>query len=67
VNKDWTVVAEAYALFPHTRAGGFATWYFSGGPRWSVRENIVVTALIGSAAGHQSPDLTGTFEITLTF
>ena len=67
VNKQWTVVAEAYGLLPNTRAGGYATWYFSGGPQWSVRENVVITALIGSAAGHKSPDLTGTFEITLVF
>ena len=67
LSKEWTVVAEAYALLPNTRAGGHATWNFSGGPQWNVRENIVVTALIGTAAGHKSPDLTGTFEITLTF
>ena len=67
LNKEWTVVAEAYGLLPNTRTGGYATWYFSGGPQWSVRENVVITALIGSAAGHKSPDLTGTFEITLTF
>ena len=67
VNEKWTIVAEAYGLLPNTSAGGHATWYFSAGPQWSVRENILVTALIGSAAGHKSPDLTGTFEITLTF
>ncbi len=67
LNKEWTVVAEAYGLLPNTRAGGYATWYFSGGPQWSVRENIVLTALLGSAAGHKSPDLTGTLEVTLTF
>ena len=67
VNKEWTFVAETYALLPHTRARGYATWYFSGGPQWSVREKIVLTALLGSAVGHKSPDLTGTFEVTLTF
>jgi hypothetical protein len=67
VNEQWTIVAEAYGLLPNTRAGGHANWYFSAGPQWSVRDNILVTALIGSAAGHHSPDLTGTFEITLTF
>ena len=67
LNKDWTVVAEAYGLLPNTRAGFYANWYFSGGLQSSVRENLIVTALIGSAAGHKSPDLTGTFEITLTF
>ncbi|PYJ09297.1 MAG: hypothetical protein DMF06_10405 [Verrucomicrobia bacterium] len=66
-NKEWTVVAEAYGLLPNTRTGGYATWYFSGGPQWSLRENMVITALLGSAAGHKSPDLTGTFEITFSF
>ena len=55
VNEKWTIVAEAYGLLPNTSAGGHATWYFSAGPQWSVRENILVTALIGSAAGHKSP------------
>lgn len=67
LNEKWTIVAEAFGVLPNTRAGGHANWYFSGGPQWSVRDNLLVTALIGSAAGHHSPDLTGTFEITLTF
>jgi hypothetical protein len=67
VNQNWTIVAEAYGLLPNTGAGGHANWYFSAGPQWSVRDNILVTALIGSAAGHHSPDVTGTFEISLTF
>ena len=67
VSEKWTIVAEAYGLLPNTAAGGNTTWYFSAGPQWSVRDNILVTALIGSAAGHHSPDLTGTFEISLTF
>ena len=67
VNEKWTIVAEAYGLLPNTRAGGHANWYFSAGPQWSVRDNVLITALIGSAAGHHSPDLTGTFEVSLTF
>jgi hypothetical protein len=30
-------------------------------------QNVSFCALVGSAAGHKSPDLTGTVEITLTF
>ncbi len=67
LNEKWTLVAEAYGLLPNTRAGGYANWYFSAGPQWSVRDNVFITALIGSAAGHHSPDLTGTFEVSLTF
>jgi hypothetical protein len=67
VNKAWTMLAEVYTVLPNTRAGRDATWYFSGGPQWTIRENAVLSALIGSAVGHKSPDLTGTFEIALTF
>ena len=49
VNEKWTIAAEAYGLLPNKGAGGHATWYFSAGPQWCVRDNILVTALIGSA------------------
>ena len=67
LNEKWTLLAEVFAFLPNTRAGGPATWYFSGGPQWSVRENVSFCALVGSAAGHKSPDLTGTLEVALTF
>jgi hypothetical protein len=67
LNEKWTLFAEVFAFLPNTRAGGHANWYFSGGPQWSVRENVSFCALVGFAAGHISPDLTGTVEITLTF
>jgi hypothetical protein len=67
LNKKWTVFAEVFAFLPNTRAGGHANWYFSGGPQWSVRKNVSLCALIGSAAGHNSPDLTGTLEVAVTF
>ena len=67
LNEKWTLLAEVFAFLPNTRAGGHANWYFSGGPQWSVRENVSLSALIGSAAGHKSPDLTGTLEVTVTF
>jgi Putative MetA-pathway of phenol degradation len=67
LNEKWTLFAEVFAFLPNTRAGGHANWYFSGGPQWSVRENVSLCALIGSAAGHKSPDLTGTLEVAVTF
>ena len=67
LNEKWTLLAEVFAFLPNTRAGGEANWYFSGGPQWSVRENVSFCALVGSAAGHKSPDLTGTVAITVTF
>jgi Putative MetA-pathway of phenol degradation len=67
LNEKWTLFAEVFAFLPNTRAGGHANWYFSGGPQWSVRENVSLCALIGSAAGDNSPDLTGTLEVAVTF
>jgi Putative MetA-pathway of phenol degradation len=67
LDEKWTLLAEVFAFLPNTRAGGHANWFFSGGPQWSVRENVSFCALVGSAAGHKSPDLTGTLEVTLTF
>jgi outer membrane putative beta-barrel porin/alpha-amylase len=67
LNEKWTLLAEVFAFLPNTRAGGHANWFFSGAPQWSVRENISFSALVGSAAGRKSPDLTGTLEVTLTF
>ena len=67
LNDKWTLLAEVFAFLPNTQAGGHANWFFSGGPQWSVRENVSFCALVGSAASHKSSDLTGTVEITLTF
>ena len=67
LNENWTLFAEVFAFLPNTPAGGYANWYFSGGPQWSVRENVSLCALIGSAAGHKSPDLTGVLEVAVTF
>jgi hypothetical protein len=53
LNEKWTLLAEVFAFLPNTRTGGHANWYFSGGPQWSVRENVSFCALVGSAAGHK--------------
>jgi hypothetical protein len=67
LNKNWTFYAEVFAFLPNARAGGHANWYGSIGPQWSLRENLSLSAVVGSAAGHKSPDLTGTLEVAVTF
>jgi hypothetical protein len=67
LNKNWTILAEAYALVPNTGTGGHATFFFSGGPQWAVTKIVTASALIGTATGHKGPDLTGTFEIACQF
>jgi hypothetical protein len=67
LNKNWSVFAEAYALLPKTGEGGHATSYFSGEPQWVVTRNVAICALLGTAAGHKSPDLIGTLELACQF
>ena len=67
LTKEWTILAETYALLPHTGAAGSANFYFDGGPQWNISEHIIFSALIGSAVGHNSPDLTGTLELAFAF
>jgi len=49
------------------RFGGNANFFFGAEPQWNMGEQIVVSALIGSAAGHNSPDLSGTLEVAFAF
>lgn len=67
LSKNCALLAEVFALFPNTRAGGYTNCYFSGGAQWTVSENISFSFLIGSAAGHKSLDLTGTLELACQF
>jgi hypothetical protein len=67
LTNGWTILAETYALLPHTRADGSANFYFSGGPQWNISEHIIFSALVGTAVGHDSPDLTGTLELAFAF
>ncbi len=67
INENWKFLAEVFAILPNTAAGGRATVYFSGGPQWVVGKNFTLSALLGTAAGHKSPDFTGTIELTCQF
>jgi hypothetical protein len=67
VNKSWTILAETYVLLAHTGTGGHANFYFDGGAQWNISKNMIFSALIGSAAGHKSPDLTGTLELAFAY
>jgi outer membrane putative beta-barrel porin/alpha-amylase len=51
LDKNWTILAETYALVPNTGAGGHATFYLDGGPQWAVTKNVTATVLIGTATG----------------
>lgn len=67
LNKRWTIIGETFALLPPSKEGGAANIHFSVGAQFTVRENFLVSALIGSAAGSNSPDLTSYLGFTLVY
>jgi len=64
LDERWTLIGEAYALVPHH---GTVNVHFNGGAQFNVRENLLLSALIGSAVGRNSPDVTGYLGFTWVF
>lgn len=67
LNANWTLIGETYASVPHGREGGSSNFHFRGGLQFTVRENCLISVLIGSAVGRDSPDLTGYLGFTRMF
>jgi hypothetical protein len=67
LSEHWTLIGETFAVLPHTGEGGSANVHFNGGLQFSVRENVLISGLIGSAAGKNSPDLTSYLGFTIVF
>jgi hypothetical protein len=67
LDEHWTIIGEIFAVLPHTGQGGSANFNFNGGAQFTVRENLLISALIGSAAGHNSPDLTSYLGVTVVY
>jgi hypothetical protein len=67
LTASWTILAETYAVLPQTSAGGEANFYFDGGPQWKISDSLILSGLIGTAAGHKSPDLSATLELAFVF
>jgi hypothetical protein len=67
INDRWTLIGEIFATVPNTGSGGSSNFHFSAGPQFTARENLVISALLGSEAGHHSPDLTGYLGVTVVY
>jgi hypothetical protein len=67
LNDRWTFISETFAIVPNTGAGGSSNFHFNAGAQFTIRENLIIWALLGSAAGHHSPDLTSFFGMTVVF
>jgi hypothetical protein len=67
LNDTWTLMGEAYATIPNSSAGAPMNLNFDGGVQYSVKQNILLSLLVGSAAGRDSPELTANFCLTWYF
>lgn len=67
LNGRWTLLGETYALIPPGGSDTSATFHFNGGAQFHLRKNFLVSVLIGSAAGRNSPGLTGYVGLTWDF
>ncbi|HEY3760961.1 MAG TPA: hypothetical protein VGN23_04375 [Verrucomicrobiae bacterium] len=67
LNDTWTLVGEAYATIPNSDAGVPANLNFDGGVQYSVKQNIVLSLLAGSAVGRDSSEVTANFCLTWNF
>jgi hypothetical protein len=67
ITKYWTLIGETCALLPQGNDGASPNVHFSGGAEFSLSENFVFPALVGSAVGSNSPDLTCHLGFTAAF
>jgi hypothetical protein len=67
LSERWNFIAETFAVIPNTGAGGSSNFHFSAGAQFTVHENFILSALLGSEAGHHSPDLTSFVGMTVVF
>ena len=65
--ERWTLIGEAYAIIPHRKNGDLTNVHFNSGAQFNVRENFLISALIGSAVGRSSPDLASYLGFTCVF
>jgi hypothetical protein len=67
VNKRWTIIGETFVTLPQGDEGGSTNIFFSAGAQLTLQENLVVSVLVGSAAGSNSPDLTSYLGFTFVY
>jgi hypothetical protein len=67
LSERWTLLGETYALIPPGCSDASATFHYNGGVQFSLRENLLVSALIGSATGPARPNLNSSLGFTWVF
>jgi hypothetical protein len=67
LSQRWTLLGEVYAFVPSAGGDTETHVFFNGGAQFVVRENLLISALLGSAAGCESPNLTSFLGFTWEF
>ena len=67
LNNRWTLIGETFAIVPNSGSGGSSNFFFNAGAQLTLHENFLISGLIGTAAGHHSPDVTSYFGMTVEF
>lgn len=57
LNDKWQILSEIYATIPQSSAGAPANLNFDVGPQYAFTENFLFSGVVGSAIGHDSPQL----------
>jgi hypothetical protein len=65
LDDRWTLIGETYGTF--SQGHGDANFNFDGGVQFNLSANLTLSALIGSAVGRNTPDLTSYLGLSWTF
>jgi hypothetical protein len=67
LTSHWWLIGEVTANIPFSARETRTEFAFSAGALFARNDNLAFSALIGTAAGHGSPDLTSTLAVTIAF
>lgn len=67
LTSQWWLIGEAVANLPFSARESRSQFTFSAGALFTPNDNLTFYGLIGSGAGHDSPDLTSSLGATFEF
>ena len=59
LSERWTAIGEVFGAIPNASDGGPALVQFNAGALYSLSDNLVLSGLVGTGVGEDSPDLAG--------
>jgi hypothetical protein len=64
LNDRWTAIGEAYGVLPHTD-GGEHSGFFDAGLQFRLTEHVLLSVIVGTAVGRDSPEFTSSLAVTI--